>query len=299
MNRLELQEAVYPRISQKIMEDILSFVQEREPNLWGEKTEKRISDLCYIYFYKMIVSHGYSKLEQELCLEPDKRLCHRTIEHNLNKLHNIIYDWARSKILLGSPEEWDNACSQFKLKNIGMAGGNLWIDSCDFPMMKSDETEGWTSSKLHGRAIKVHFVVDATKRVLDATKRVRFIAGPVNPGQYNSDFHKDLIIEKFKGGRIVGDIRYLSGIELFKGENGGPEFICYDDELLPVGLKKRKRESLLNNHITGLFDEIFEDMKNTLLVIAGRHLSNIDRLYETITIATAVYNCSLEDSSSK
>lgn len=79
----------------------------------------------------MIVSHGYSKLEQELCLEPDKRLCHRTIEHNLNKLHNIIYDWARSKILLGSPEEWDNACSQFKLKNIGMAGGNLWIDSYD------------------------------------------------------------------------------------------------------------------------------------------------------------------------
>ncbi len=296
MNRVQLQEEVYPRISHpKIMEDIISFVQEREPSLWGEKTEKRISDLCYIYIYKMIVSHGYSKLEHELCLEPNKKLCHRTIEHNLNKLHNIIYEWARSKIPLGSPEEWNNLCSQFQLKNIGLAGGNLWIDSCDFPMMKSDETEGWTSSKLHGRAIKVHFVVDATKRV-------RFIAGPVNPSQYNSDFfdfHKDLINEKFKGGRIVGDIRYLSGIELFNGENGGPEFICYDDEFLPVGLKKRKRERVFNNHCKGLFDEIFEDMKNTFQVIAGRHLSDKDRLYETITIATAVYNCSLEDKSSK
>lgn len=50
MNRIQLQEAVYPRISQKIMEDIISFVQEREPN-FGVKKQRNESVICVISIF--------------------------------------------------------------------------------------------------------------------------------------------------------------------------------------------------------------------------------------------------------
>jgi hypothetical protein len=158
--------------------------------------------------FKLITSDGDGKLEQELSLQPGLKMSHNTINNNTKTIHEVILQWARTKIVLGNAKEWDEACCfQAPFQDV-----NLWIDSSDFEMKESPATKGWYSKKLEGRGVRIQFVVDGTERV-------RFLEGPLDPGQYDEFYlrlRKAEFEKNFQGGKIVGDNHYAPAMKYFK-----------------------------------------------------------------------------------
>jgi hypothetical protein len=223
MNRATLHEKVHVQVPLGIMDDLTAFVKRNDDgwHLWNRTKQNFISDWCYIYLYKMITALGNTKLEKELALQTELKIGHHTINNNIENLHALIYEWARTKIDLGNAEEW-NAAAAIRQFQHPFEDVNLWIDSSDFKMQKSPATNGWFSQKEERRAIKVQFIVDATERV-------RYIKGPMEPGQFDGTFlqmWRDEINDKFKGGRIIGDNHYCGGTQLFED----PKFYCNERE---------------------------------------------------------------------
>jgi hypothetical protein len=185
-------------------------------------------------------------------------------------------------------------------------------------------TRGWFSKKVDGRGIKVQFIVDATERV-------RYVHGPVEPGQYDGSFlelRRDEIIEKFPGGKFIGDNHYSSGMELFKD----PVFYCNEREsakdrkvaekeglethsrapkkkkrkveidlaTVPVedqehSVKKLKTNAVIS-HSRGLIEGVFGNMKRQFRTIGERKIQNKMYLFQTVVIAAAINNMILVQS---
>jgi hypothetical protein len=268
----------------------------------------------------MITAEGNSRLEQELELQRDLKFSHHTIYNNTTVIHDMAYEWARTKIDLGNAEVWDAAVVSRHFEE-PFEDVNLWIDSWDFPLMKSQELKDWHSRKLSASGIKVQFL-------FDATERIRYMKGPLDPGQTDDFFlqiRQSEIEEQFKGAQIIGNSSYFRGMKFFTD----PVFYCpakesgldrqiAEKENLPTNpnhatggrkrkaeidlatlseedkgksLKKLKRNAVLHNTrelvSTG---SVFETMKSKFEMIRGKHIQDKDFLYETVVIAAGIHN---------
>eukprot|EP01040_Poterioochromonas_malhamensis_P016963 gene16963-19392_t len=79
------------------------------------------------------------------------------------KLHGIINEWAKIKIVSGTSADWNKARELLKIDD-SIADVNLWIDSSDFSLQKTKDTKTWWNHKLTGIGIRVQFIIDATER---------------------------------------------------------------------------------------------------------------------------------------
>jgi hypothetical protein len=268
--------------------------------------------------YKMITAEGNTRLEQMLQMQPNLKYKHHTLWNNMNQVHKLIYEWAKTKINLGNAEEW-NAAAANRLFQEPFADTNLWIDSSDFPVQNPHE-DGWRSHKLdHKFDIKVQFVVDAKERV-------RYINGPISPKQFDGNFlesHVDEFREKFKGAKIIGDNHYRKGVELFKPYKD-PVFYCNEmetakdkkiaqEENLPTRSRGKKRkievdftqvpaedrhrcvkklkENQILSHTRGLIEGVFGNIKRKFKMVSTRIIHQDPQLlYQHIVIASAINN---------
>lgn len=249
------------------MNEIIAFVMANDNKqlFWGRKGDSFVSDLCYIFMYKMITGAGSDKLEASIQLEIGTHLTHTTVGHNMDDLRPILVKWARSKIVTGSKGDWEKA-AEGEVFPEPFSGVNLWMDSSDFPIQATLENAGWSSHKLGGAGIRVQFITDAKLRI-------RYCVGPLHPKQYDGDFldlyHVE-IAEKFHEGFIIADNHYLNGETHFPE---GPTFMVHhrespadkkvgDEENIPVHRPHKKRKSI---DISNLSDEQREKSKNLSL----------------------------------
>lgn len=56
------------------------------------------------------------------------------------KLHGIICEWTKTKIVSGTSKDWNKAHELLKFDN-SIADVNLSIDSSDFPLQKTKDTK--------------------------------------------------------------------------------------------------------------------------------------------------------------
>jgi hypothetical protein len=323
MNHDRLYEIVHVQVPAAVMKDLIEFVTTNDPGwrIWNRTTDgNAISDWCYVYLYKMITAEGITKLEQELELQPNLKFTHHSIYNNTTVIHTMAYRWAQTKIQLENAEAWDAAVVSRHFEEL-FEDVNLWIDSSDFPLRKSEDFKDWHSRKLSGSGIKIQFL-------FDATERIRYMKGPLDPGQTDDCFlqiRRCEIEEQFKGAQIIGDSTYAIGTKLFTD----PVFYCpakesgldrqiAEKENLPStpnhatagrkrkaeidletiseedkgkSMKKLKRNAVLHNTrelvSTG---SVFETMKSKFEMIRGKHIQDKDFLYETVVIAAGIHN---------
>lgn len=325
LNRDQVKEIVHVKCQLGIMNNMIEFVkaQYHEHNFWGAFGDDFIRDLCYLLIYRMITGSGVDKLEHTVRLDPEHKLNHGTVLHNLEIILPLLEKWSYTKIVAGTVEEWNIAVSGEHFPH-PFEPVNLWMDSSDFPCQDTVENKDWYSHKLKGIGIRVQFITDGRGVI-------HYIKGPLQPGQFDSFFlelfHHD-IEELFSEAHIIADNHYMIGTTLF---TKGPTFYVNkretttdkavgDDENIEVHLPHKKRRKdidvstltegqkemarnklLLNldhSHVRGRCEGVFSHMKSKFKILSERHVDSVGILYKYVVIATAINNMTIHLSSS-
>ncbi len=304
-------------MSTRHYEHLVDFVkdQNHEHNYWGAYGDDFVRDLCYLLVYRMITGAGVDKLEHTVRFDPEHKLNHGTILHNLDIIFPLAVKWGLSKIVTGTEADWNLAVHGEHFPH-PFEAVNLWMDSSDFPMMDTEENKDWYSHKLKGIGIRVQFITDGRSFI-------RFIKGPLEPKQFDGFFlelfHHE-IETNFADAHLIADNHYLIGTTLFLH---GPTFYVNaressadkavgDDEEIEVHLphKRRKksidvstltpaqkemaRNKLLQNqdhsHVRGRIEAVFSHMKMKFKILSERHVRAAGDLYGFVVIASAINN---------
>lgn len=323
LSRDQIREVVHSKCQLGIMNDLVDFVKDQntEHQYWGVVGDDFVRDLCYLLIYKMILGVGVDKLEHTVRFEPDHKLNHSTIRHNLDILFPLAVEWAHTKIVPRTKADWDLAVYHENFPP-PVQPVNLWMDSSDFRLQDTVENHEWISHKLPGIGIRVQFIMDGKGRIL-------FIAGPFQPTQYDGFFlelyHND-IQKAFAEGDIIADNHYLIGTSIFAK---GPTFYVNaretstekavgDEEGIEVHLPHRKRakldishlspgekqmaknkliENANHSHVRARVESVFGQMKNKFKVLSERHVDKIGKLFGFVVIASAINNMVIEKNS--
>ena len=181
--------------------------------MWGqEKGRNFVKNQTLVVLYKLIEGIGFSKLKEEV--DFGGPMSKNSLEHNFQRIVELLEQWGRSKVRLGKIEDWKKAnrrVSQDVDENIP----HLWIDSSDFRLIGkrsiSRSDPSW-SYKENSPGRRFTFISDAKRRI-------RKVWGGYSPKVYDGDvleIFKDWIDQRLKGATIIGDQHYASAQKQFK-----------------------------------------------------------------------------------
>jgi len=88
--------------------NILKFVKERNPSLWGEqKPRSFVKQQVYFALFKLKTGMGFQKLKTHIRFPHHISLC--SLEHNFAELLSLFKIWSKEQITLGTLGEWKTA----------------------------------------------------------------------------------------------------------------------------------------------------------------------------------------------
>ena len=142
MDRGEWKRVPLVLLAIEIINEVISWVKlrDRESSLRNQKTCNIKSNYNYIYFFKVLEETGSLKSEEMLELLTRMIFALSSICSQPQKLHGIIYEWAKTKIVSGTSKDWNKACELLKFDD-SIADVNLSIDPSDFPLQKTKDTK--------------------------------------------------------------------------------------------------------------------------------------------------------------
>jgi hypothetical protein len=215
---LSVKRFVVKALSKDVYDDILSYLMENPPNLWGEQQLSGFFEkMVTLGLFKELKSIGYKKLNSDVDI--GSKLNHKSFQHNWGVIRKEIAKWAESTIDLGTAEDWDEAVEDVALPK-EFENVNLWMDSTDFPKQRhkggSRKDPDW-SYKLNKPGRRFMFI-------RDGKGLIRKVWGGYSPKLYDGDFldlMKGYLKEELNGAGIIADQhfdvgkKYLPSIKFF------------------------------------------------------------------------------------
>lgn len=213
-----LRDLVIKRLSKKVYDQLVSFIQHQNLHLWGEQRPHNFEErITATTLYKYLTNTGFNTLASDT-----KSWLYQSnvsLPHNAERIILSLQEWGEQQIKLGNSIEWELAARSVprsgSLKNV-----NLWMDSTDFPKQKKrgkgPASKHW-SFKLNrpGRRFMV---------LRDGRRRVRKLWGGYRPKIHDAVFlevERRALQKELKGAVVVADTHFSVGKKLFSD----PKFI--------------------------------------------------------------------------
>lgn len=201
------------------MNEVVQFVLEKNLTLWGvHLKEEAVRIAVYLTAYKDLYGIGYTALK--LSIKDWLRLGNTSLQHNTKKIRKAMADWAFTRFVLGSAEDWNELAKH--LPDIkGEPRVNLWMDSTDIPLTGKRTV----SRKSLNWSYKCNSPGQRYMVITDANMKIRRFWGPYSPKLYDGDFlklNKQWLEENMVGAVVISDGHFVIGRKLFENLN----FVC-------------------------------------------------------------------------
>lgn len=235
---LEIERDVISTISRPIFLEILGFVSDKNPTLWGEQQPRFfLRRHLILSMYKDMKNLGYNSLLASV-EQLGFKMNHKSFQRNTKVLRAIVAQWAEGTIILGNLQEWQRAAHHVKLSKC-VEDICLWMDSTDFPLQKwrgcTRKDPKW-SYKLNrpGRRYMI---------LRDGKGCVRKLWGGYSPKLFDGNFlelKRRWITKHLVGAAIVADTHFEWGKTHFK------EVKFHVPWPQPAAGKRKKGEDVIN-----------------------------------------------------
>ena len=207
LSKKKLKNSVRKLIDKEIMEEILSFFEDKDCHLWGIEQPhdyKEINIYLTIYKYKEYI--GYYSLWEKIKVWFHNS--HHSLQQNFEIILQFLKLWAKYQITTGTLDDW-----KFAARNVPkpkeLSGVCLWMDSTDFAFVgkkpKYRKSNYW-SFKTESLGYRYQVVFDGLGRI------VKIWGGyfPKTADNIWIDLHKEELSEIFKGANLVADCGYYA-----------------------------------------------------------------------------------------
>lgn len=147
--------------------EMLKFVNEAKPPLWGEERPRFFVEKVFVLaMFHDITGEGYNKILKEL---EDLGFTYnpKSYKYNTKSIRRTLAKWRRKKVKLGVKSEWEQSMKK-------VAGRQrfpdlcFWIDSTDFAMCnkggKKRKDENW-SFKCNSKGRRYMILRDGKGRI--------------------------------------------------------------------------------------------------------------------------------------
>jgi hypothetical protein len=206
--REEVEAAVRAHMPSRVLADILTFVRNNPPALWGlNRGRAFLRSYCLLALYKDITSTGYDALYKEV--GSWLKSCPKTLRHNTQVLCLSFAAWGKTTVHLGSLEEWQRAASPLRLKG-ALKDVCLWIDSFDLAL----EGKKTTSRKGPDWSHKKNGPGRRYMAIQDAHGRFRALWGEYSPKVWDGEWlclYRAWIESSLAGATMIGDQHFEGG----------------------------------------------------------------------------------------
>lgn len=296
---IKLKEAVIKKLGRDTFKDLMSFISQHNPRLWGEQKPKNFLQTNVILaLYKDLFKIGYTRMMKEVKLS--FRLHHKSLAHNTKILRALFGLWGRGKIQKGTLTDWKKigagAGLTGKLKNV-----NLWIDSTDVALTGRRTTKkkspDW-SYKCNGPGRRYMCIQDARRRI-------KKIWGGYSPKIYDSHFieaYKEDFESTFKGATFLADSHFQLANKFFSNIRFITKWKDSEEERKdPEGrnaTKLTKDQKELNQEIKAARARVespFGFLKNTWVSLSQPWPESKEELDSLVLFGVGVHNFNLKD----
>jgi hypothetical protein len=115
---------VVGRVGRKAYASMLRHISAHTPVLWGLEQEKDFVEatMCYT-LYMDLKRCGIVAFINKVGSSLGFKLTPRSVLHNVNKIRQVLANWADERLMLGDHDDWDRAAVRVKRPKALKVGG--------------------------------------------------------------------------------------------------------------------------------------------------------------------------------
>ena len=130
----EIQKCITDQLGSNVLDNILCFVTQCKPSLWGERKGRAFVNKCIcLAIYKDLSGDGYGNIIRQINFL--EGLNPRSFNKNTQPICKCLGQWGCTQIVLGDSKDWE-ADKHLMEENPDLEKVNLWIDSTHFAKIK-------------------------------------------------------------------------------------------------------------------------------------------------------------------
>jgi hypothetical protein len=195
------------KLGESTFDEILQYVKDRKPKLWGDFQEDPYQkNMVICTLAKFSLGWSYDRLIKIVHVEP--HLVAKSLNYNVLALARVLSDWGKEWIIWGTRREWKDAARRVKYP-AEFGDVLMWIDSSDFPIIRRKgrgAKSDWWSGK-EGRPCRRYLFLSTADGV------IRKVWPAYSPKRYDSDKvrdHRDFFDTFLKDVVVIGDNHFLA-----------------------------------------------------------------------------------------
>lgn len=215
--RLEVSRAtihkVVDTLHQEVFDDLLSFIDDSEPNFWGQfREDDFVEQNLYLALYHDITGLGYKHIIADEHLRGI--LNHKSLQHNTEEIRRLGAQWAKQYIELPSYEARVELAKHTHQSRV-LGTIDLWADSTDFPMVKKRNV----TKKHRDWSYKENKPAQRFMCFTTGDGIIRKLYGGYSPKVYDGQFleiFQPIWEEEFAQSKIIADEHFRKAGKQFK-----------------------------------------------------------------------------------
>ena len=203
-------EEVKNAISYRAVKEHIKYLSSKNINLWGAKKGRYfLFQNYYIAIFKLLNNLGYCYLAK--ITKPWLHLSDCSLRHNIKIIINILGQWGKSQLLLGTKKDWNKTSKEIKMQKY-TKGSNLLMDSVDIRLWGKQSTSKKNSTwsyKCNAPGRRYQVLTDMQPKILK-------IWHGYSPKIYDGwwlESKKEWLENHLKGGIVLADCHYMWGVD--------------------------------------------------------------------------------------
>ncbi len=277
-----------------VYRSMLTYVEAHAPTYWSqERSRGFVEDQLIMYLLHVMYGQGRRRVRDSIDI--NHSVGNESLAHNFNATADVLYQWAKQHIILGTEVQW-RAAARNTLRPGELAHVVLWQDSADFAIEHAPgmgKKSEFYSHKLNRPGLRYQFLCDA--RCV-----VRKVWGPLSPKLYDTHFvaAEDTFYNQIGNVHIVADQHYAKANSLdikvtFKTRVPKPK-VKRRNPVTPHLTAEQQRYNDNLDQLRARVEQPFGWMKDTFALLSGNTSmywrDDIDLHIRLITLAVGCWN---------
>lgn len=290
----QIKKKVIKKFGLEAFDDFTAFVQDNEPNFWGEDRPRWFEKRCIVMaLYKDLNGISFDTVLKDVTI--GMKISKKSFVHNTKEVRRLGNLWGESTINLGDIHDWEAAARSLSLKGV-VTGTHFWMDSSDFKKERyrgmSRKSTDW-SFKLNRPGRRFMFL-------RDGKGRIRKLWGGYSPKLYDGDFldlHRRPLESELNGAKIIADTHFAVGKKMFENvtfvtpwPEPGTRKRKRDGEGLEKLSKEKRRDNKIIRAARSRVEDSFGIIKTTFRALNKPWAEEVEQLDNLVLLAVGCYN---------